>query len=148
MGATLSPRLREIVDALPLSPGMRVLEIGCGTGAAAREIARRSEGVSVLAIDRSPRAIARTIGRSQPGIAAGTLSYRQAAIEVFDLAEDEQRFDLAFAVRVGALDGRHPELADRALARICAALKPSGILIVDGGDPLSRAALVSGLGKD
>lgn len=127
---------------------MRVLEIGCGTGAAARDVARRIEGVSVLAIDRSPKAIARAIARSQREIAAGTLSYRHVAIEGFDVAEDEQRFDLAYAVRVGALDGRHPELAARALARICAALKPSGTLIVDGGDPLSRAALVSCLGKD
>ena len=31
----LSPRLREVVDALPLVEGMGVLEIGCGPGAAA-----------------------------------------------------------------------------------------------------------------
>jgi protein-L-isoaspartate O-methyltransferase len=41
MPNALSPRLAAIVDALPLKPGMRVLEIGCGPGAAARVIARR-----------------------------------------------------------------------------------------------------------
>ncbi|MER8437086.1 class I SAM-dependent methyltransferase [Mesorhizobium sp. M1312] len=34
---------------------MRVLEIGCGPGAAAREIARRIGDGHVLAIDRSAR---------------------------------------------------------------------------------------------
>ena len=48
----LSPRLAAIVNALPLRPGMRVLEIGCGSGAAARAVVRRVEGGIVLAIDR------------------------------------------------------------------------------------------------
>lgn len=56
MSTSLSPRLRAIVDALPLRAGMRVLEIGCG--AAAREIARRICDGHVLAIDRSEKAIA------------------------------------------------------------------------------------------
>ena len=53
--APLSPRLQMIVDALPLLPGMRVLEIGCGPGAAARAVAGRVE--FVLGIDRSAKAI-------------------------------------------------------------------------------------------
>lgn len=50
---SLSPRLAAIVDALPLRRGMRVLEIGCGPGVAAREVARRLEDGHVLGIDRS-----------------------------------------------------------------------------------------------
>jgi hypothetical protein len=41
MSENLSPRLAAIVYALPLKPGLRVLEIGCGPGAAAREVVRR-----------------------------------------------------------------------------------------------------------
>lgn len=33
----LSPRLVQIIEALPLEPQLRVLEIGCGPGAAARD---------------------------------------------------------------------------------------------------------------
>jgi cyclopropane fatty-acyl-phospholipid synthase-like methyltransferase len=41
VGKELSARLAEIVNALPLHPGIRVLEIGCGSGAAARAVAGR-----------------------------------------------------------------------------------------------------------
>ncbi|RPA10340.1 hypothetical protein [Gordonia sp. OPL2] len=35
----LLPRLAAAVGALPLRPGLRVLEIGCGSRAAARAVA-------------------------------------------------------------------------------------------------------------
>jgi SAM-dependent methyltransferase len=57
--ASLSPRLKAIVDVLPLRAGIRVIEIGCGPGAAGREIVERV-GASghVLAVARSAKAIA------------------------------------------------------------------------------------------
>lgn len=68
------------------------------------------------------------------GIASGRLTFQRVAAEDFILPEGEPPFDLAFAVRVGALDGRHPEAGRRALARIAAALTPTGRLLVgDGG---------------
>jgi cyclopropane fatty-acyl-phospholipid synthase-like methyltransferase len=81
MSRSLSPRLIAIVNALPLKSGMRVLEIGCGPGAIAREIARRTGDGHVLAIDRSATAIAQARAASQPEIAAVRLSFRQVAIE-------------------------------------------------------------------
>lgn len=141
MAAGLSSRLRAVVDALPLRPGMRVLEIGCGPGAAAREIARRIGDGYVLAIDRSPRAIAQARALSQAEIAAGRLGLRQVAVEDFALEPGEAPYDLAVAVRVGALDGRHPEAGRQALARLAAALAPHGRLLIDGGDPLREIAL-------
>jgi cyclopropane fatty-acyl-phospholipid synthase-like methyltransferase len=136
MASPLSSRLMEIVEALPLREGMRVLEIGCGPGAAAREVARRIGDGHLLAIDRSATAIAQARTACRGEIAAGTLSLRQVAIEDFLLEPGEPPYDLAFAVRVGALDGRFPEAGRTALARIAAALTPAGRLFIDGGDPL------------
>jgi SAM-dependent methyltransferase len=135
----LSARLKTIVDALPLAPGLRVLEIGCGPGAAAREVAARIGSGFVLGIDRSPSAIAQATALCDPGEAH--LSFRVVAVEDFELEAGEEPFDLAFAVRVGALDGRHPELEQRARRRIRDALAPHGRLFIDGGDPLREIPL-------
>jgi SAM-dependent methyltransferase len=137
----LSPRLAAIVDALPLRRGIRVLEIGCGPGAAARAIAMRLDGGQITAIDRSAKAIAQAIAGSKRELATGRLVFRQAAIEDFELEEGERPYDLAFAIRVGALDGRHPEAGRRALQRIRKALKKGGRLLIDGGDPLREVPL-------
>jgi cyclopropane fatty-acyl-phospholipid synthase-like methyltransferase len=143
MSVSLSPRLKAIVDALPLKPGMRVLEIGCGPGAAAREIARRIGDGHVLAIDRSAKAIAQARVAARDEIAAGRLSLRNVAIEDFQLAPGEAPYDIAVAVRVGALDGRHPELEQTALHRIASALTPRGRIFIDGGDPLREIKTAS-----
>ena len=138
----LSPRLRAVVDSLPLRPGLRVIEIGCGPGAAAREVARRvGPDGHVLAIDRSPRAIAQLVASARDVIDAGVLTARTVACEELVLDPGEARYDLAFAVRVGALDGRHPEVAARALGRLADALVPGGRLLIDGGEPLREVAL-------
>lgn len=137
----ISKRLEEIVLALRLKKGMRVLEIGCGPGVAAREIIRRIPGCYVLATDRSAKAIAQAINNSQEEIATGRLAFLQMAVEELALPTDEEPFDIAFAIRVGALDGRHPKLGEVALPLIAKALKPNGKLYIDGGDPLREIAL-------
>ena len=140
-GAELSPRLVAIVDALPLRPGLRILEIGCGPGAAARAVAKRIGNGQVLSIDRSAKAIAQARAGSKGEIASGRLSFRHVAVEDFELAKDEKPYDLAFAVRVGALDGRHPCAGRVARRRIRDGLVKGGRLFIDGGDPLREVAL-------
>ena len=95
----------------------------------------------MLAVDRSPRAIAQLTRSAADLIAAGRLTPRQVAVEELELAPGEESHDLAFAVRVGAFDGRHPRAGALALARVAAALRPGGRLLVDGGDPLREVAL-------
>jgi cyclopropane fatty-acyl-phospholipid synthase-like methyltransferase len=138
---SLSRRLQTIVDALPLQPHSRVLEIGCGPGAAARAVAARLDTGQILAIDRSSTAVAQARAAAAAEIASGRMDVRQAAAEDFTLQAGEQPYDLVFAVRVGALDGRHPEAGERALQRIALATTPGARLFVDGGDPLRELTI-------
>ena len=141
MAAKISPRLAEIVDSLPLRSGMRVLEIGCGTGIAARAVLRRVGNGHVLGIDRSSKAIAQAVVGSKVELATGRLRFRHVAAEDLALDKGEEPYDLAFAVRVGALDGRHPEAEGAALERIRLALVKGGRLYIDGGKPLKQVPL-------
>jgi cyclopropane fatty-acyl-phospholipid synthase-like methyltransferase len=141
MESKLSKRLIDVVNALPLRKGIRILEIGCGPGAMAREISRRIDNGHILAIDRSPKAIQQAILGSQAEIETGKLSFRQVAIEKFDLTDNERLFDIAVAVRVGALDGRHPEIEIQSLVNIAKALTTEGKLFIDRGNPLKEIAL-------
>lgn len=139
---SLSPRLAAIVDALPLKPGMRILEIGGAPGAAAKAVAERIGDGHILVIDRSAKGVAQIERNAAAEIEAGVLSVRQVAAEDFQLLSGEEPFDLAFAVRVGTLDGRHPEAGVIARQRIGAALVSSGKLYIDGGDPLIEVELL------
>lgn len=137
----LLPRLQAIVDALPLQPDSRVLEIGCGPGAAARAIAARLQTGHVLAIDRSAAAVAQAKAAGADEIASGHLDVRQVAAEDLVLQPDEQPYDLVFAVRVGALDGRHPKAGERVLKRIVLVTTPEARLLIDGGNPLRELTI-------
>lgn len=141
MSNKLSKRLVEIVDALPLKEGTRVLEIGCGPGAMARELSKRIKNGYVLAIDRSSKAIEQAVSSSTEEIKTGKLLFKQVAIESFELDSNEPPFDIAVAIRVGALDGRHPEIEKQALQKIAKALSPQGRLFIDGGSPLKEVLL-------
>lgn len=142
MPSPTSDRLLRVVDALPLGPGMRVLEVGGAPGAAAREVAARVRpNGHVLVIDRSTAGIRRTRANCREEIAAGLLSTLCAPVEDFTLGHEILPFDLAFACRVGALDGRHPRLYAAALANIGRAVAPGGTLYIDTGSPLTAVQL-------
>ena len=136
-----SARIIDFVDALPLRDGQRVLEIGCGPGAAAREVCRRIGDGYVLGVDRSPKAIASARRASALQLEAGCLEFRVSAAETFALLPGERPFDLAFAMRVGAFDGRHPESGVAALRCIKAALNPGARFFVDTGNPAEEIPL-------
>lgn len=135
MRRQVSDRIARAVAALPIVPGMRVLEIGCGPGVAARLVAARIGPGLVVAIDRSDTAIKQATRGSAAELATGRLEFRCIAIEDFVLAPGESLFDLAYAHRVGALDGRHPDAGRRALQRLKRVLTPEGLLCIDDRPP-------------
>jgi SAM-dependent methyltransferase len=114
-----------------------VIEVGCGPGAAARAVAEAvGPDGHVLAVDRSERAIRQLVASAPELVASGRLDARCVAAEDLELEPGEAPYDLAFAIRVGALDGRHPAAGALVLRRLRAALVPGGPVYVDGGDPL------------
>jgi D-alanine-D-alanine ligase len=82
-----------VVKALDLSPGMRVLDVGCGFGRHSLELARR--GYQVLGIDPSSAMIAAARQRAAEAASGVRLEYLCAAGETFAA---EQPFDAAFAL--------------------------------------------------
>jgi SAM-dependent methyltransferase len=137
----LSPRLAALVDALPLRPDSRVLEVGCGPGAAARAVADRLVTGQVLAVDRSAAAVEQAVRAAAGRADDGRLRFRHVAAEDLALEPGEAPYDLVFAFRVGALDGRHPALGARVLDRLAAVTTPDARLYLDGGDPLLERRL-------
>jgi cyclopropane fatty-acyl-phospholipid synthase-like methyltransferase len=127
----ISQRLLSVINALPLKSGMRILEVGCGSGAAARDIVNRFDDIYLLGIDRSAKAIAQACKASPAEMASGRLSFLTSAIETFEAPAAAEKFDIVFAVRVGALDGRHPEKEKAALEKIAASLKKKGRLFIE-----------------
>lgn len=136
MSTLISPRLATIVEALPLWEGVRILEIGCGTGIMARHMADKLNSCFILGLDRSIRSLQKAELLSARYLAEGRINYHHGAIEDFQWPAEAEKFDFAVAIRVGVLDGRHPKGTAKALANIAGALKKGGKLHIDKGNPL------------
>lgn len=113
--------LDEVVQGLDLSPGMRVLDAGCGTGALAERAARSCPGVEWVGVDLSPTML--RIARAKPGWPEG-FTFDQANIDDF-LSGDTRGFDRIASVNVIWT------LADpqSTFARMTKALRPGGGMV-------------------
>jgi 2-polyprenyl-3-methyl-5-hydroxy-6-metoxy-1,4-benzoquinol methylase len=106
---------QRLVAAVPLRS--RVLDVGCGTGALARELAAK-RGAKVTAIDLSPRMVDVARLRSP-----ASLGIEYAVADLMELSPT------GFDVVISTNTLHHLPLADAA-ARMAAALVPGGMMLI------------------
>lgn len=122
------------IDALPLGPGARVLEVGCGAGLATLELAQR--GFAVTSTDSSPEMVARASRRiAQAALAADVVV---SVADVHELPHASSSFDLVLAL--GVLPWLHSP--PRALEELSRVLAPGGHAIVSADNRLRLNGLV------
>jgi len=125
---TVPPRLVAAVALVDPAPDARVLEVGCGRGAAAALLLERLPAGHYTGLDRSATATAATTARIADAIAAG-----RAVVRTTALAEHApETADIALAINVNAF---WTGPASRELAVLAAALRPGGVLhLIYGSD--------------
>ena len=117
-----APLFEAMLTATNVGQGTRLLDVGCGGGWSSKLASNR--GARVTGLDAAEGLIEYARG-AVPGA-----SFQVGDIE--HLPFEDGTFDVVFAVRVGALDGRHPVAGRAAWARITAALATGGQVLLDG----------------
>jgi SAM-dependent methyltransferase len=102
-GRSIPSRARWAVERLALVGDERVLEVGCGAGAAAELVGERLTTGRLVAIDRSASMVERAIARNRALVDAGTLLVRPVPLVEIDRCDGP--FDLAFAIDVNVFGG-------------------------------------------
>jgi len=110
--------VEEFVERLPIRPGVRVLDVACGTGNGVIPAARA--GATVTGVDIAPNLLEQARTRAeQEGL---TADLREGDAEQLEFADAS--FDVVMST-FGAMFAPRPEKAAAELLRVC---KPGGLI--------------------
>lgn len=115
-------RIRWAVEGLELSPGHRVLEIGCGNGVSCTPICTRIDAGHYLGIDRSEKMAAMARHRNAAWMACDVANFE--CIDAASLERAGASFDRILAINVNLFWRQ----ADATLERLRPLLMPTGRL--------------------
>jgi SAM-dependent methyltransferase len=134
-GGALEAAARRVADAAEIAEGMRVLDLGCGSGNAALEAARR--GASVVAVDPAERLLEVVKERArEEGLAVEVKKGDASRIPA-----DDASFDVVLSVFAVIFA---PD-AEQAAAEMVRVVRPGGRIAVTTWVPEGPIAEVGGL---
>lgn len=120
--------LKQIIEALPIQSGMRILDLGTGTGYLAMQIAKEKKDVSVVGLD----IVAETLERNKLQAKEkqiGNIEF--VAYNGIDFPFDEQSFDMV--ITRYAL--HHFPKIEHTFSEIARILKTDGVLFIADPTP-------------
>lgn len=124
---TIAGPSEKFIEGLPIAPGMRVLDVACGTGNTAIPAARR--GAIVTGVDIATNLLEQARERAAQENVAVTFDEGDAE----HLPYVDASFDAVVSV-FGAMFAPRPELVASELGRV---LKPGGLLAMGNWNPAS-----------
>jgi SAM-dependent methyltransferase len=124
---TIAGAAEKFVERLPIAPGMRVLDVACGTGNVALPLARA--GAVVTGVDIATNLLVQ--GRERAAAEGLAVKFDEGDAEQLPYADGS--FD-AVVTMFGAMFAPRPEVVASELARV---LKPGGLLAMANWNPAS-----------